>query len=438
MQNSGLSRRELLKTLGAGAAGACLATLFGSGILAEGDKKPNIILILDDDLGIEAIGSYGGKSYKTPNIDALAESGTRFENCFCTPVCSPSRVELMTGKYPFRTGWTTLIGWGGEEQDDYFDPTKDKTFAHLMKSAGYRTAVAGKWQLCKFPEQADHPTQCGFDEHCLWTWKYQDKKTSRYWSPSIWENGKLRENTAGKYGPDVFQEFCESFIERNAKQPFFLYYPMVLTHAPWAPTPDNKHDKKELGTQDLFKGNVEYMDKLVGRIVDTVERLKLRENTIIIYTADNGTDARIKSVMGERDISGGKAQMLDTGSHVPLIVSWKGKTPAGKISDDLIDFSDFLPTFAKLGGVEIPAGIDGQSFEPQLRGEAGKNRDWVYVQLDNKRFIRNKQWKLHGDGKLLSVDKTLHERSADASPEAQAARKFLQAELDKLTKTPSK
>lgn len=436
MQNAEWSRRELLKTLGAGVAGTYLATLFGSRVFAEGDKKPNIILILDDDLGIEAIGSYGGSSYKTPNIDALAKSGTRFENCFCTPLCSPSRVELMTGKYPFRTGWTNLIGWGDKEQDAFFDPTKDKTFAHLMKSAGYRTAVAGKWQLCKFPENGDHPTKCGFDEHCLWTWSYENKKTSRYWSPSIWENGKLRENTAGKYGPDVFQEFCENFIEKNAKQPFFLYYPMVLTHEPWTHTPDNKKDGKKMQSQDLFKGNVEYMDKLVGRIVDTVERLKLRENTVIIYTADNGTDAQITSVMNDRNIPGGKSQMLDTGSHVPLIVSWKGKTPAGKVSDDLIDFTDFLPTFAKLGGVDVPGGIDGVSFEAQLRGEAGKKRDWVYVQLNNKRFIRNKQWKLHGDGRFLSVDKELHESSASAIPEAQSAKKSLQAALDKLYKAP--
>src|SRR5205823_5025504 len=196
----------------------------------------NIILILCDDLGYECVNCYGGRSYETPNIDALAASGMRFKNCYATPLCSPSRVELMTGRYGFQTGWINLIGRGGDEAKDYFDPKKERTFGHMLKDAGYTTALAGKWQLAEFIQNPNHVRECGFDEYCCWAWELGGKRTSRYWKPVIWQDGKVRKNTERLYGEDVFCDFLTDFMKRHKDGPFFVYYPMVLVHEPHTPT----------------------------------------------------------------------------------------------------------------------------------------------------------------------------------------------------------
>jgi arylsulfatase A len=364
-------------------------------------KKPNIVLILADDLGAEVLNCYGGTSYKTPHLDALARSGIRFENCFATPLCSPSRVQLMTGRYGFRTGWTQLIDGGA---DEFFDPKKEKTFGAMMKEAGYATGLAGKWQLAQFEKHPDHVRDCGFDEYCCWAWMLGKKRTGRYWDPAIWQDGKQRTDTDGKYGPDLLADWVVDFIRRHQGEPFFLYYPMVLVHDPFEPTPDSAGGKKG-GGRKVFPDMVAYMDKIVGRIVATLDELKLRENTLVLFTGDNGTTKGIPSMVGERTVIGGKSTMLDTGSHVPLIASWPSTVPTGKVYADLVDFTDFVPTICELTGAKAPSGvpIDGRSFAGRLRGEKGNPREWVFVQLGGNRFARDRRWKLHSNGKLVDL-----------------------------------
>jgi arylsulfatase A len=398
---------------------------------AQAAKKPNIILILADDLGAEVLNCYGGTSYKTPHLDALARSGIRFENCFATPLCSPSRVQLMTGRYGFRTGWTQLIDAG---EDEYFDPKKEKTFGAMLKDAGYATGLAGKWQLAQFEKHPNHVRDCGFEESCCWAWVLGKKRTGRYWDPAIWQDGKERPDTAGKYGPDILSDWVVDFIKRHKGEPFFLYYPMVLVHDPFESTPDSPGGKKGKG-QKVFPDMVAYMDKIVGRIMATLDELKLRENTLVLFTGDNGTTKGIPSKVGDRTVVGGKSTMLDTGSHVPLIASWTGTVPAGKVFDDLIDFSDFVPTLCELTGAKAPSG-DGRSFAPRLRGEPGKPRDWVFVQLGPNRFARDKRWKLHANGKLIDVaadPEELKPFAAGSEPsEGSAARSRLEKVLAEL------
>jgi arylsulfatase A len=385
-------------------------------------SRPNIVLIMADDLGFETIGCYGGTSYQTPHIDALAASGIRFNRAYATPLCSPSRVQLMTGRYGFRTGWTNLIGRGGEEAKFYFDPTKETTFGHMLKKAGYATALAGKWQLAEFMKNPDHVATCGFDEYCCWAWELDGKRTSRYWDPSIWQNGKLR-IASGKYGEDIFTDFLSDFMRRHKEEPFFVYYPMVLVHEPHTPTPDSaskeqkkKGDrKKEQGegkTPPEFVDMMAYMDKAVGRIVKTLDELKLRENTLIIFTGDNGTGRSVWSKCNGMDIKGGKGTVTEFGTHVPFIASWKQTIPAGRVLEDLIDFSDVFPTLAEVGRAELPKGVtlDGHSFAAQLRGEKGKPRDWIYCQLGDERFVRDNRYLLHGNGRMYEVDKDPFEK----------------------------
>jgi arylsulfatase A len=326
------------------------------------NRPPNIVFIMADDLGAECLGCYGGQSYKTPRLDRLAQSGLRFDHAYCTPLCTPTRVEVMTGQYPVGNGWPDGI-WTKPRAEQFLDPGT-YTFARMLKDAGYATAVAGKWQLARFEDRPDHPSRLGFDRHCLWTWKYTEApswvrtegggRPSRYWDPGLWRDGSLMEGTKGRFGPDICTEFLLDFIDQNATRPFFIYYPMMLTHDPFVPVPGMEGDKQGSNSQDNFAGMVEYTDKLVGRIADRLEERGLREKTLLIFTGDNGTNAKIVSKLNGRSVQGGKNHLNDAGTRVPFIVNWPGIAPRGKVVEDLIDFTDLLPTFAEVSGANIP------------------------------------------------------------------------------------
>nr|NQU88916.1 sulfatase-like hydrolase/transferase [Bacteroidota bacterium] len=376
-------------------------------LIAQEQKtnRPNIILIMADDLGYEGLGCNGGQSYSTPKLDQLASTGIRFEHCYSQPLCTPSRVQIMTGRYNFRN--YKMFG--------YLDPG-ETTFGNILKDAGYVTCIAGKWQLGNGIEGPNH---AGFDEYCLWqiytrvAGKYV--LGPRYADPKVYINGKVLENTKGEYGPDIFVDFINDFILENKDKSFFVYYPMVLTHDPFVPTPDSEEWENDRYKKDkkLFKDMVEYMDKSIGRIIDNLDELGLRENTLIIFIGDNGSPRQIKSKFNDGWIQGGKAFMTDAGTHVPLIANWPGTIPSGLVSDDLIDFSDFLPTLTEIGRTDIPEYlvIDGQSFYPQLKGEIGNPREWVFSHywgrgrdvFKTREFVRDKRYKLYNDGKFFDI-----------------------------------
>jgi arylsulfatase A len=238
------------------------------------------------------------------------------------------------------------------------------------------------------------------------------------------------------YCPDIVHDFAIDFINRNKGRPFFVYYAPHLVHLPMERTPDSKPGVTD--EKALYADNLAYLDKQVGLVVKELERLKLREKTLIVFSGDNGTAAKFPTTVAERPISGHKGQMLEGGSRVPLIASWKGVTPEGKVLKDLTDFSDMYATFAEVAGAKMPTEIpfDGQSFAPQLRGETGKPREWIYVQLGNKWYVRSQNWKLTQSGELFDmkdapfVEKPVAADSADA--DARAAREKLQKVLDGL------
>jgi len=442
LRPSALTRREFLRASAAAAAAPVLAPLAGAPPAAPAGKKPpNIVLIMADDLGYECLGCNGGQSYETPNLDALAAAGTRFEHCYCTPLCTPSRVEIMTGQYPFRNGWPVGI-WTKPAAKKVVDPATP-TFARMLKDSGYATAVAGKWQLCEFNRHPNHPRDMGFDAHCLWTWTVEGKRQKRYWNPAVWQDGKRLDGTTGKYGPDLFTDYLIDFISRSKDGPFLAYYPMALVHSPFIPTPDSrgqaKGDRRRGGgKQANFAAMVAYMDKLVGRLVGHLQKLGLRERTLVLFTGDNGTPGGIRTKWNGRTISGGKGSLNDRGSHVPLIAARPGTVAAGKVCEDLVDFSDVLPTLAEVAGAKPPTGhvVDGRSFAARLGGGEGKPRDWVYVQLGNKAFVRETGWKLFTDGRLVRHGKGHYDNTAvtagQATPADGAARERLAAVLKSL------
>jgi arylsulfatase A-like enzyme len=288
------------------------------------------------------------------------------------------------------------------------------------------------------------PQQSGFDQFCLWHTGHTEDKGSRYADPVIDENGDTR-LWKGKYGPDVYTDFLNRFMEQNREQPFFAYYSMALTHGPFNPTPrsaDWASGNRLKNDPKYFKDMVESMDEVVGRMVRKLDELKLREQTLILYFSDNGTGREIRSKMGDRVIAGGKGMTIDAGTHVPMIANWPGTTPAGKVLDDLIDSVDFVPTLAQAAGAAPIGGADGISFLPQLRGDKGRPREAVFWHYDPrpgwdkkqytlKRFARDKRYKLYDDGRFFDpTTDPLEERPLPPGAAA-ASRKKLEAVLKK-------
>ena len=442
MQHDLYTRRELL----AAAAAGTTALTVPRGLSGDDrrPRRPNVVFILADDLGAECLGCYGSASYATPNLDALARGGVRFDNCYATPLCVPSRMQLMTGRYPFRTGWTHNR-WG---RNWCFDPKKETSFAHLLKAAGYATCVVDKWMLCyDFKDTPDNMRRAGFDEHYMWRlWK--DGKVSRgYWDAELWKDGREIDHGKGKYGPDLFCDYLIDFMRRNKDAPFLAYWPMHIPHTetatgrntPATPETISKHgpggrDGKGIGVQQGMADMIRYTDALVGRVVAAVDSLGLRGNTLILFTGDNGTTAGIRSRLGDRVIVGGKSRLSEEGCRVPLVASWKGTAPAGRVLDDLVDFTDFLPTFAEAAGAKLPEGkaIDGRSFLPQLRGEKGSLREWAYCQLGGDWFIRDKRWRLSSRGALDDLTDRYAPKPAGDSADGDEARRRLKAAAEKL------
>ncbi|NDV83627.1 arylsulfatase [Bacteroides sp. 51] len=366
-----------------------------------------------DDFGYECVGANGG-GYPTPNIDKLSEEGTRFEHCYSNPLSTPSRVQLMTGKYNVRnyTAFAKL-------------DRRETTFANLLQEAGYATCIAGKWQL---GAEKDSPAHFGFDKSCLWqhTQKAVDaqKQDTRYAYPIIDINSETTHFPPDAFGPDIYCDFVLDFIRENEIRPFFVYYPMTLTHSPFVSTPDSEEwsplrSATYRGDPVHFPDMVKYTDKLVGRIMDELERLHLKENTLVIFTGDNGTATTIVSSLNGKPYVGGKGKTIDSGTHVPLIVYHPGKQ-AGKVNNNLIDFTDFLPTICEAAKVDTGSlrELDGKSFYPQLKGETKDVRQWVYCwyapqQVNNEKaavFARTHKYKLYRSGEFYDVESDFEEQ----------------------------
>ncbi len=387
---------------------------------AAAAPRPNIIFIDSDDVGLGDVHFTGGH-FDTPNLDKLAAGGTQFTYCYATPLCGPSRCESLTGRYPFRTG---LIS---NQSHKAVDPKHEVMIPTVLKKAGYVTGSVGKWGQIQLG-----PKEWGFDEWFVFP------GSGRYWSTqniTYNDNGKTHELKEGEYIPDLLYQWATEFIDKHKDQPFFLYYPMSLIHGPIMRTPDSK---KGADKDQLYADNIAYMDKIVGKLMKELDRQHLREKTLIVFTGDNGTarfGAKIATVNG-KPISGQKATMLEGGSRVPLAVNWPGHTPAGKVNNDLTDFSDFFATFAELAGAKLPDGVtlDSHSFAPQIEGKKGNPREWVYVELNGRSYARDARFKLTRGGDLFDLSdapfKEIPVAKDTKDSAAIASRKELRAVLD--------
>lgn len=393
--------------------GACTITGYAQNTT---ERLPNVIYIMADDLGIGDLGCYGQKLIKTPAVDGLAKAGVRFSQHYagCT-VSAPSRCVLMTGKH---TGHSFVRGNKGvtDTEGHKFDfPLADVelTVAEVMKRKNYATACIGKWGLGG-PKTEGHPNKQGFD----YFFGYLGQANAhRYYPEFLFENEKMVDLDKKVYSHDLIMEKALSFIEQNAEQPFFLYLSPTIPHADLI-LPDNQlgeYDGKFVETpfkgggyvaqpkpRATFAAMVTRLDRDVQRVLDLLEKKGLTDNTIVVFTSDNGThqegghDPRYFNSNG--GFRGVKRDLYEGGIRTPFIVSWPGVIEPGTVSFHVSAFWDFLPTMCELIGEKVPAGLDGISYLPTLTGSGSQKQHdylyWEFHEQGGKQAVLRNNWKL--------------------------------------------
>lgn len=386
------------------------------------DQFPNVIYIMADDLGIGDLGCYGQQFVKTPGIDSLAQSGMVFNNHYSgSSVSAPSRCVLMTGMH---TGHSYIRGnmdIPEPELNTCFDyPLADseKTVAEIFKEAGYKTACVGKWGLGG-PKTEGHPNNQGFD---VFFGYLGQRRAHQYYTDFLWENDEMVMLNKEVYSHDLIMEKALQFIDENAGKPFFLYLTPTIPHAELV-VPEGELgeydgmfeekpyiNKNKTGQgycsqpkpRSTFAAMVSRLDRDVDRVVKLLKKKGIRQNTIVIFTSDNGTHVEgghdPKFFDSNSIYRGTKRDLYDGGIHTPFIVSWPAVISPGSKTDHVSAFWDFLPTVCELIGVETPHNIDGISYLPTILGKGYQQKhDYLYYEfheLGGRRAVLKDGWKL--------------------------------------------
>jgi arylsulfatase len=421
-----MRRRTFIKTAGLGVSATYLLNQFiplnGCG---RKERKPNIILILADDLGYNELGCYGQEKIKTPHIDQLAKEGMRFTQFYSgSPVCAPSRSVLMTGKH---TGHTFVrdnkeIGTWESFNGQLPLPEHTRTIAKLLKEHGYATTAIGKWGL-GYPGSSGDPNKQGFD---LFYGYNCQRHAHNYYPKYLWKNDKkitLEGNNRGfsgqYYAPDLMEEEALEFIRSNKDRPFFLYFATPVPHLALQVPDDSLQEYLGVWDDTAYEGDRGYlphkypraayaamvtrMDRTVGRVVNLIKEMDLDEDTLIVFTSDNGPSYLggydREFFQGPRKLRCYKGYVYEGGIRVPLIAHWPKKIESGRISDQIGAFEDILPTFLDLIGKSeiIPNDIDGISLAPTFL-EQGEQKEHEYLYMEfpaygGQQMLRQGKWK---------------------------------------------
>ena len=421
--------------------------------IGEG-KPPNLILILADDVSADELSPYGG-AISMPNLQKLADEGVLFRNTWATPVCAPSRAMLMTGKYPHHTGY--YENPVAPEVPFWKDP-RHLPVLKMMKEAGYTTSMVGKihpgddsdvgllgaedWMITWFWTGHDGPRQ----NH--WSPQRQDMYgVSWYWHPGLVQNGKGVPTKPEDFGPDLELKHLLEFTATDRDKPFLAYWATNLPHKAheemaglsegrWYYTDVPALDKKGRPTgskvRGTLKSNMQYLDHLLGRLREGLAKQGRSKDTIIFFSADNGT----ADIRGSNQVMDKNSYDRDNGIRVPLVVGGGPVKPRGS-SEVLVDFTDFWPTFAQLGGYRGPSNTDGHSFAPYLLGEPFVPRETIQMAMNNARWVRDKEWLLDGRGRFYDTRGAANrdeyrDVSESKDPEVIAARKRFEKYLEKI------
>ena len=375
--------------------------------LSAASRRPNVIIIYTDDQGSVDLNCYGSKDLTTPHMDGLAKRGVRFTQFYAAaPVCSPSRAGLLTGRYPVRAG---MPGNAGSTKGRAGLAPSEVTIAEMMKAAGYATAHIGKWHLGYTPETM--PNGQGFDHSfghmggCIDNYSH-----FFYWQGpnrhDLWRNGKeIFED--GKFFPELMAEEATKFIEENKKKPFFIYFALNTPHYPYQGYAKwLKHYEKLPSPRNLYAAFLSTQDEAIGQLINTVDRLGLRKDTIIIFQSDHGHSHEERAHFGggsSGPYRGAKFSMFEGGLRVPAIISWPGSLPEDVVRPQLAHSCDWLPTIAELTGAKLlNKDIDGKSIVKVIKkSEAITPHKVIHWQLGRGKSprwaVRQGDWKLIGN-----------------------------------------
>ena len=395
-----LSRRGFLKALAvAGAAG--LAPRLARAAAGGKKRPPNVILLFTDDQGAVDVNCYGSKDLHTPNMDDLARRGTRFTQFYvAAPVCSPSRAALLTGRYPQRAGVPGNVGPTNGL------PNEQVTIAEMLKRAGYRTAIFGKWHLGHGEDTS--PLAQGFDEFfghkngCIDNYSH-----FFYWSGpnrhDLWRNDR-EVWEPGAFFPDLVVREARRFLKANKDRPFFLYVPFNAPHYPLQGTEKYRTMYAKLDApRRMYAEFVSTVDEKIGEVLTAVDELGLRENTLVIYLSDNGHSEEIRSFGGGGSAGpyrGHKFQLWEGGIRLPCIASLPGVIPAGEVRGQMATSCDWLPTIAAICGADLPKRrLDGRNILPVLKSaDAPSPHEVFHWQSGGMWAVREGKWKLVAEG----------------------------------------
>lgn len=377
--------------------------VLGLSLEASALKKPNVLLILTDDQGSIDLNCYGASDLKTPHLDRLASEGVRFTQFYVgSAVCSPSRACILTGKTPQGAG---LPAMASSKKGEAGMPSSQVTIAEALKQAGYYTGHVGKWHVGY--SQATMPLGQGFDYSfghmggCIDNYSH-----FFYWDGpnrhDLWENG-TEVFKDGQYFPDLMVEKASSFIQEHDNEPFFLYLAFNTPHYPLQPTQKWREYYKDLESpRREYAGFVSSADERIGKILDLLEKEKIRENTIVIFLSDQGHSYEERTGGGGGNSGpyrGGKFSLFEGGIRVPAIISWKGVIPQGVVRDKTGMSMDLLPTILDLCGInEIGKDVEGKSIKQLILNDADVHQgDVLHWQLGNQWAVRQGDWKLIGN-----------------------------------------
>lgn len=352
---------------------------------AADEKKPNVIIILADDLGYGDLSCYGHPKFKTPRIDQMAAEGARLTQFNCpAPFCAPTRASLMTGRYPFRCGMNqNPAPDGGPEADALALPKSEVTLAQVMKSAGYATGMIGKWHLGH--HVGSLPTERGFDEYYGIPYSNDMRPVQVLNGTRVAEYPVVQATLTTRYS-----QRAVDFIQRNAQRPFFLYFAEAMPHKPLAAS-EKYYQKSGAG---LYGDALADLDDSVGAVLDALKQNGIDQNTLVLFTSDNGATFG-GSTGGLRGIKG---STYEGGYRVPCIARWPGKIPAGYVSNELAVMMDLFATALHVTGAKMPDDrvLDGANILPLFTGDAKSPHEFIFGQLNSKlSAIRDARWKLH-------------------------------------------
>jgi len=382
-----ISRRQFLKASLAGSA-----ALLGLADIARSESKrpPNLVVILVDDLGYQDLGCFGSPLISTPRIDRMAAEGTKFTSFYAQPVCTPSRAALLTGCYPMRVGLPQVLGANAKIGIS----DSEVTLAQLLKSCGYATACVGKWHLGHHAQFL--PTKHGFDRYFGLPYSNDMDKNGAPPIPLMRDEKIIEQPADISTLTQRYTREAVSFIESNRDRPFFLYLPHTMVHVPLGASQAFKGKSK----RGLYGDAAEEIDWSTGEILDTIRRLGLDDNTLVLFTSDNGPWLVKKYDGGcALPLRDGKGTTYEGGVRVPCIVRWPGKVPAGAVCPEMVSEMDILPTFARLGGARVPTDrtVDGKDIWPLMSGAAGAKTPHdvlLFYRAQKLEAVRSGRWKL--------------------------------------------